>query len=173
MTRMYPAALILILFLTGVRQTQAQQSQPQSPPQTQSQPQTQEGEITQTGVTVNYEVLQQGTYSGMRTPLQNVIKNQKDWEALWKKHVSMLIPQPPLPDVDFKVSVIAAIFTGEKNTSGYQIILKSVSAEGNDVVVHYRQTEPPANSLTLQVTTQPFLMLRIDRPAGVVQLIKD
>lgn len=138
-------------------------------PQTQSQPQTQ----PQTEVIVVHDVLLQGTYSGFKDPLQKVIQTKQEFDDLWKKHVSVLVPQPPAPDVDFDTSLIVAIYYGEKNTSGYQILLKNVEAKGNDVVVHYRLTEPPPNSLTLQVLTQPFLLLRMEKPKGQVTLLKE
>lgn len=130
--------------------------------QTQTQP--------QTVPTVNYEIILQGTYSGLKEPVAKVISNQKEWDDLWKKHVSVLVPQPPLPQVDFKSHVLAAIFMGEKRTSGYQIVLKEIVPEANNVIVRYGETEPPANSFTLQVLTQPHIILKIEKPKGTVQL---
>jgi len=136
--------------------------------QTQTAPQTQEV------VAVNYEVIQQGTYSGMKESFAGVIKNKKDWQDLWKKHVGLIVPQPPLPEVNFDNEVVAAIFAGEKRTSGYQILPQEIKTEGNDVVLRYRQTEPPANSFTLQVLTQPHLMIKIQKPKnGIVKLLKE
>jgi hypothetical protein len=133
--------------------------------QTQSQP--------QTTPTVTYEILQQGTYSGIKEAVAKVITTEKEWQELWKKHVSMLVPQPPLPEVDFQTYNLAVIFSGEKRTSGYQIILKQIVPEANDVVVHYHETEPPANSFTLQVFTQPYLILKIPKPKGSIKLLKE
>ena len=133
--------------------------------QTQTQP--------QTVPIVNYEILEQGTYTGVKDSFAKVLTNQKDWEDLWKKHVSVLVPQPPVPEVDFDSYVVAAIFLGEKRTSGYQIVLKEIAAEANNVMVRYRTTDPPENSFTLQVLTQPHLLLKIEKPKGTVQLIKE
>ncbi len=106
--------------------------------------------------------------------MTKVITNRKDWEDLWKKHVSIIVPQPLVPDVDFDSQVVAVVFAGEKPTSGYRILLKDVSFKGTDVVVTYRQIDPPANSFILQVITQPFLMLKVQKPSGgTVQLAKE
>ena len=137
--------------------------------QTQTQPQSQ----PQTEVIVTYDVILKGTFSGLKDPLQAVIQSEKDFEDLWKKHTSVLVPQPQVPSVDFETSVIVAIATGEKTTSGYQILVKNVEPQGNNVLVHYKQTEPPPNSFLLQVLTQPFLLLRVDKPRGQVQLVKE
>ncbi len=123
-------------------------------------------------VIVNYEVIQQGTYSGKKDAVALVITNQQDWEKLWKEHVSVIVPQPPVPSIDFETSVVAVIFTGEKKTGGYAAVIKGVSLEMDDVLVEYRLTEPQPNSLTLQVITQPYVMLRIDKPKGTVKLVK-
>jgi hypothetical protein len=124
-------------------------------------------------VIVNYEVIQQGTYSGKKDSVAQVITNKKDWEQLWKQHVSVLVPQPPAPDMDFDTNVVAVIFAGEKNTGGYGVVIKSVSAEADDVVLKYRFTEPQPNSFTLQVISQPFAMVRIEKPKGTVKLVKE
>lgn len=131
---------------------------------------------TQEEVAVNYEVIQKGTYSGLKDPLTQVITTTQDWDALWKKHVGIIVPQPVLPEIDFTTSVVAVIALGEKKTSGYQIIVKDVSYSDNniDIEVTYKTTEPPEHAFTLQVLSQPYLMLRIDKPAnGTVKLVNE
>jgi protease stability complex PrcB-like protein len=127
-------------------------------------------EQTQTMPTITYEVLLEGTFSGIREPLQKVITTNEEWEDLWKKHVSVIVPQPPVPEIDFENTVIAAIFAGEKNKSGYQVRLKEVVPQGKDVILHYKLVEPPENSFTLTVITQPFILVKIPKPEGTVQL---
>jgi len=127
-------------------------------------------EQTQTMPTIAYEVLLEGTFSGIREPLQKVISTNEEWEDLWKKHVSVIVPQPPVPEIDFENTVVAAIFAGEKNKSGYQVRLKEVVSQGKDVVLRYKMVEPPENSFTLSVITQPFLFVKIPKPEGTVQL---
>ncbi len=134
-------------------------------PQTQTQP--------QTNVMVTSEVVQQGTSSGIKDPIAKVISDQKEWEELWKRHVSVLVPQPPVPPVDFETESLAIIFAGEKRTSGYKVIVKNVAAEGNDVTVTYKLTEPPQNGFTLQVITQPFMILKVDKPSGTIKLVRE
>ena len=124
-------------------------------------------------VIVNYEILEQGTYSGKKDIVAELITNQKDWEALWKQHVSVLVPQPPVPEIDFETHVLAVIFAGEKKSGGYAVAIKDVSVEGNDVIVKYRLTEPQPNSFNIQVITQPFAILKIEKPKGTVRLVKE
>jgi hypothetical protein len=127
-------------------------------------------EQTQTMPTISYEVLLEGTFSGIKEPLQKVITTNQEWEDLWKKHVSVIVPQPPVPEIDFENTVVAAIFQGEKNKGGYQVRLKEIIPQGKDVVVHYKLVEPPENSFTLSVLTQPFILIKIPKPEGTVQL---
>ena len=124
-------------------------------------------------VIVNYEVIQQGTYSGKKDTVAQVITTQQDWEQLWKQHVSVLVPQPPVPEIDFETEVVVAIFAGEKKSGGYATVIKKVSAELNDVVVRYKLTDPQPNSFTIQVITQPYVMLKMDKPTGTVRLLKE
>ena len=159
------AFLIFVFALISVTVASAQDKDAKT---TQTQTQTQ----PQTEVTVTYEIIQQGTYSGFKEAAARVITTKKDWEELWKKHTSVLVPQPPVPELNFDTDVVAVIFSGEKRTSGYRIVIKSIEAEGNDVVVQYMETEPPADSFTLQVLTQPFEMIKISKPVGSVRLTK-
>jgi hypothetical protein len=147
----------VVLFSAAILCAATPQTQPQS--QTQTQPQT---------VTLTYSVIAQGTFSGFKDPLQKIITANEEWQDLWKKHVSVIIPQPPVPTIDFNTSVLAVIFLGEKKSSGYQIRLKEVAPDSENVIVKYHPTEPPANSFTLQVLSQPYLILRIDKPKGQV-----
>ena len=149
---------------TEVKEKQKKQSQTQPQTQTQTQPEVE--------VLVTHEILQQGTYSGIKEPLAQVITSQQDLEALWKRHTSVLVPQPPAPKVDFDSQAVVAIYAGEKRTGGYRIVLKNVSSEQSNLVVAYQLTEPPANSFTLQVLSQPFLLLKVQKPPGTIKLAK-
>lgn len=151
-------ALLIPVFLSAADEKSKE-------PQTQTQP--------QTSVMVTSEVVQQGTSSGIKDPIAKIISDQKEWEELWKRHVSVLVPHPPLPTVDFDTESLAVIFVGEKRTSGYKVIVKSVAAEGNDVTVTYKLTEPPQNGFTLQVLTQPFVILKVDKPQGAIKLVRE
>jgi hypothetical protein len=123
-------------------------------------------------VIVNYEVIQQGTYSGKKDTVAQVIATQKDWEQLWKQHVSVLVPQPPVPEIDFDTDVIVVIFAGEKKSGGYAAVIKDVSAELDDIVINYKLTEPQPGSFTIQAITQPYVMLKMAKPKGTVRLVK-
>ena len=131
-----------------------------------------EEEQTQTMPTISYEVLLEGTFSGIKEPLQKVITTNQEWEDLWKKHVSVIVPQPPVPEIDFENTVVAAIYQGEKNKGGYQVRLKEVAPQGKDIIVRYKLVEPPENSFTLTVLTQPFILVKIPKPEGTVQLTR-
>ena len=124
-------------------------------------------------VIVNYEILEQGTYSGKKDTVAKLITTQQEWEQLWKQHVSVLVPQPPVPEIDFETHVVTVIFAGEKMSGGYGVVVKDVSVEADDVIVKYRLTEPQPNSMNIQVITQPYSMLKIEKPKGTVRLVKE
>src|SRR4026207_159376 len=97
--------VLVLLLMMGFVLAASLQAEEKKEPQTQTQPQSQDSQQTQTGVTVTYEDIQRGTFSGMKDAMAQVIKNKKDFEDLWKKHVSLLVPQPPVPQIDFSTSV--------------------------------------------------------------------
>jgi hypothetical protein len=159
--------LVSFAFQASEQRPKPEQEKKRRQKQTQTAPQTQTQEAT-----VSYDVIEEGTYSGLREPLVKLITTQNEWVELWKRHTALLVPQPPSPAVDFETHVVVAIASGEKKTSGYRIVIENVKAEGADVVVQYRETQPPPNSLALQVITQPFVMMKIAKPKGTVRVLK-
>ena len=152
--------LSLAILVAAADKTKDKKKDKKSETQTQTQPQ------TQTEPSVSYETIKEGTSSGVRESMARLIMTESEWNDLWKKHVSILVPQPLIPPVDFSNEAVVAIFAGEKKTSGYRVLIKDISMKEKDLVVTYKITEPPANSFTLQVVTQPFLLLKVQKPKG-------
>src|SRR5262245_60518221 len=62
--------------------------------------------------------VEKGDRSGIRGPLQTVIRNQDEWKAFWKRHSSMDTNPQPAPIMDFNREMVVSIFLGEKRTGG-------------------------------------------------------
>jgi hypothetical protein len=62
--------------------------------------------------------VEKGYRSGIRGPLQTVIRNQDEWNAFWKRHSSTDTNPTPVPIVDFDREMVVGIFLGEKSTGG-------------------------------------------------------
>ena len=105
-----------------------------------------------------------GYRSGIREPLQVVVRSQAEWSALWRKHSSDLYSTPPT--VLFDQEIVVAVFLGEKTTGGYDITIVRAEQNADELVIHYQEKTPAPGSPVIQVFQQPFHIVRINREVG-------
>ena len=86
--------------------------------------------------------LQKGNFSGIRQPLQAVVRNRQEWTALWQRHTSIQSPPTPLPAVDFTVEMIAGLFAGEKRSGGYEIDITGAAQIDSTLFIYYEEKTP-------------------------------
>jgi PrcB C-terminal len=105
--------------------------------------------------------VEKGYRSGIRGPLQTVIRNQDEWNAFWKRHSSTDNNPAPAPIVDFNREMVVGIFLGEKSTGGYEVEI--VRAEQSDAAIYfyYREKSPPPGGMVTQALTQPFHLVKV------------
>lgn len=113
---------------------------------------------------VKFDTIAKGTSSGIRRPTKEVITTEKEWEQFWKQHTSIASPPPALPKVDFGKQVVIVLTSGEKMTGGYTIEVTKVEVKKDAVMVYYKETKPKPANFTIQVLTQPYHFIRIDKP---------
>jgi hypothetical protein len=110
---------------------------------------------------LKFETLAKNTRSGVREPLQIVVRSPEQWKALWKKHVGSDPNSPPAPAVDFNNNIIAAVFSGEKPTGGYTVEITAAEKSDGMLLIHYRETSPRPGGIVTQALTQPFHIVTI------------
>jgi hypothetical protein len=109
--------------------------------------------------------IERGTDSGVTERLAKAITTQAEWSDLWKRHKSTVVPAPELPSVDFSKNTVLAVFAGQKNSGGYSITVTGVIPAGSDKVrVVVDENSPPEGAMTTQALTQPFDIIRINKP---------
>lgn len=113
---------------------------------------------------VGFQNVLKGYRSGIREPLQVVIRSQAEWSALWRKHSSELYSTPPTVLFDQEIAV--AVFLGEKTTGGYDITIVRAEQNADELVIHYQEKTPAPGSPAIQVFQQPFHIVRINREVG-------
>jgi hypothetical protein len=117
---------------------------------------------------ISLVTVDKGASSGVREPLQVVIANQAEWEALWKRHRSRQTNPPAAPRVDFSVEIVAGVFLGEKSTGGYEVEITRAEQTPAGLNVYYREKSPPAGSMTIQALTQPYHLVTLPKQEGRV-----
>jgi hypothetical protein len=108
-----------------------------------------------------------GYRSGVREPLQVVIRNQDEWNAFWKRHSSTATNPPPAPIIDFNREMVVGIFLGEKPTGGYEVEIVRAERSDSSLYLFYREKSPAAGAMVTQALTQPFHLVRVakyDKP---------
>lgn len=92
-----------------------------------------------------------------------LISNAEQLLSFWNQAYGSQLTIPSLPDVDFRRETIVAAFVGTKPSGGYGLTVERVTLEGNDVYLDLTETSPPADAMTTQALTSPWIMLRILR----------
>jgi hypothetical protein len=125
--------------------------------------------VVQTAVTaLTFATIAEGRSSGVIRPDQRIVRTQADWETLWSRHM----PDGAPPPVDFAASMVAAVFLGERPTSGFRVEIAEIRATANEVVVEYVERRPAPGDMTAQVLTNPFHIVRAPRAEGPVRFVR-
>jgi PrcB C-terminal len=113
------------------------------------------------GTPLSIATVERGDRSGIRGPLQTVIRNQDEWKALWKRHSSTDTNPSPAPIVDFNREMVVGIFLGEKRTGGYEVEIVRTEQRDSLLYFYYREKSPPPGAMVTQALTQPFHLVKI------------
>jgi len=119
-------------------------------------------------MTIPMVTIQKGNFSGIHQPLQVTVSDEKEWEALWKKHTSIQSPPPPLPAVDFSTEMVVGLFAGDKTTGGYDVEISKVELKDLDLLIFYVEKNPAPGGMAIQAVTQPFHIVKVPKHDGPI-----
>jgi hypothetical protein len=108
-----------------------------------------------------------GYRSGIREPLQIVVRNQDEWNAIWKRHSSIDKSPRPAPSIDFNREMVVGIFLGEKSTGGYEVEILRGEKQNSSLYFYYREKSPAPGAIVTQVLTQPFHFVKVAKYQNV------
>ena len=109
-----------------------------------------------------WQTIDKGSQSGVRNRLHVIIRTEAEWAALWKSHVAVHGTNPPLPVIDFEKEIVTGVFLGQKPTGGHLVEITVVEQSASGIVIGYRETSPPPDSVVTQALTQPFHIIRVE-----------
>ena len=110
---------------------------------------------------LKFQTIAKNTRSGVREPLQIVVRSPAEWKALWQKHIAADPNSSPAPAVDFANNIIAAVFSGEKPTGGYAVEIIAAEKSDGALLIYYREMSPRPGAIVTQMLTQPFHMVTV------------
>lgn len=102
-----------------------------------------------------------GDSSGITTRETVVVRNAGQWEVLWGRHASFMVPPPPPPAQDFSGRQIVGLFVGSRPDGCYGVTVTAVAPESQVVVVHYRERREGSGTACTQAITQPHHLVWI------------
>jgi PrcB C-terminal len=103
--------------------------------------------------------IDKGPNSQIDSAKQVSARTADEWAKLWMQHAG----GRTRPSVDFNKEVVAAVFLGSRSTAGYAVEITRVRQEGVALVVSYKETRPPPDSVAAQVLTSPFHIVAVPK----------
>ena len=121
---------------------------------------------------ISLTTIQKGNFSGIREPLEIVVRTPDAWETLWKRHTSIQNPSSTLPAVNFTTEMVVGIFAGEKTTGGYDVEITRAELKDSTLYIYYVEKNPAKGGMTIQALTQPFHLVKLPKHDGPVAFVK-
>lgn len=95
--------------------------------------------------------------------LQAVIRDTCAWESLWNEHVSIMLPHPPAPWVDFDQDVVVAVVSGPRPNGCYGLAITRIADRDGVRVIHVVEGVPcPDDACTMNITNS-FHFISVSR----------
>lgn len=116
------------------------------------------------GTKLNFQTIEKRGMSGINSPENIVINEEKEWANLWARIHSNQTPTPKLPQMNFSKETVVGVFLGTKNSGGYGIEIKKVTDTGKKIVVMVEEASPPKGAMVTMALTQPFHLVKIENP---------
>lgn len=104
-----------------------------------------------------------GYNSGYTLKGQEVFKDKNSWQAFWQEHTSINIPPQALPEVDFNINMVIAVFMGQQGTGGYSVEIIEVAKLADRIVIRYKESIPQKGAMVTQALTQPYHIKVIEK----------
>ena len=105
---------------------------------------------------LDFETVEKGVYSGISQEKNLVSDSESEFRDIWNDIHLNRSEVPEIPEVDFKIKNIAAVFMGQKPTGGYAVNITGIEYGSGVLSVHYEYKEPSPGSMLTQAFTSPF-----------------
>lgn len=77
------------------------------------------------------------------------------------EHTIQSLDQFNIDSVNFKTTMLAEIFIGERPSSGYQVIIDAITETNDSIIIKYNVQKP--EGIVMTVMTSPFLIIEIPK----------
>jgi hypothetical protein len=118
--------------------------------------------------TVPFKTIDRGQQSGIENAREVVVRTAAEWTTVWKEHA----PDRTQPTIDFTTSMVVGIFLGTRATGGHSVEIASITRDGANLVVTYRERRPSSSDIVTQVITMPYHLVSLERSPGTVRFTR-
>ncbi len=114
---------------------------------------------------IKFTNIESGYDSGIKDFSKRLAKNEKEFSELYREHLSSqkTVNAIVFPKIDFEKEMVAAIFLGERPSSGYDINIKNVSSTDSQIVIEANETIPKKDLVTSNIITYPYQFITIPK----------
>lgn len=113
---------------------------------------------------IRYTILKKGFNSEIKEGGDLVIKNEAEFDTLWKDLHANISIMPERPEIDFEQEMLVAVFMGEMPSTGYWVHLDTIYATDKNLIVQATtNTSPDSTSEIFDIPTQPFFIAVVDK----------
>jgi hypothetical protein len=111
-------------------------------------------------------------YTGLVERERTVIRDAQAWSRFWSQAHRNVMPQPPVPSIDFARNIVVAAAMGTRNNGGFSIEIVQVYAVDEHLHVVVEERSPGPDCITTQALTAPVAAVRIPRVGGSVSFVE-
>lgn len=117
---------------------------------------------------VQWGTVAEGVNSRLDRGEHVILTNQSEWDAYYAKMAGHPRQQGPAPTLcDWNTEQLIVINAGQKPTPGHQVYVTTIHRpQAHQVMVEYTITQPPRNVILPQVTTNPYVVIKMKRTTG-------
>jgi uncharacterized membrane protein len=112
------------------------------------------------------DTIARGDGSKIVEPRQAIVRDEREWRALWLAHAGLELP---VPAVDFETRMVAAVFAGERPTPGFTIEVTATRRDGMALALLVKEGHPEAGLAAAQLVVTPFHIVSLPRYDGDVR----
>ena len=109
-----------------------------------------------------WDIVAKGTHCAVQSFKQVLVKNQAEFDELWKKSFEGIDIITEKPSINFNEKWVIAAFMGRVNTGGHDIEIKEIKDSDAGKMVFIKNTRPGAGCMTTTAEESPFLIATID-----------
>jgi hypothetical protein len=117
-----------------------------------------------------FRTIARGYQSGITTPGVELARNEHEWEDLWSRHTSIVLPRPALPPVDFDHEMVVFASLGTRPTMGYALEIARLSPQEGGLLLEAVERKPAKDAILPQLVSQPFHIIAVRQRDGDVRL---